>query len=265
MEQNVRAVIGRQLQASKLGLNPLGYRQYKGSAAKARTCRIMTCKLGVRNVNRRNLERSGQISPRLLSAVHTVKEFKHKLSKELEHLWQSLPGPQELESVELKATVVLCRKEFFVMPVESTENWDLEDEQSGKRVYLQLISTLVDPSTGKPMRTSEMAIENWTAANSSSTNLSTYEVNFKVKKDFGEPGALVVKSFHRNEFLLKDITVALPNHAKVHFACDSCVYNADNYAADRVFFTNKVSLSACYHLPCCAIATAQHSKIISPT
>lgn len=242
-----------------LRLDSLACRQYNESAAKTRTCTIITCKSGVRKAHRRNQERSrvrARTSPRLAversSAVHTVKELKHKLSTELEQLWQSLPGRKELESgfVELKATIVLCRKEFFVMPVEveGMQHWDLEDEQSGKKVYLQLISNSVDPSKGKGMRTSEVVITNWTEANSStsshiaSTNLSKYEVNFKVKLEFGEPGALVVKNFHRNEFLLKEITVELPNHASVHFVCDSCVYNVGNYAADRVFFTNKVGL-----------------------
>jgi len=101
--------------------------------------------------------------------------------------------------------------------------------------------------TGKAKRTSEVVIENWTEANSSksshiaATNLSKYEVKFKVKKDFGEPGALVIKNFHRNEFLLKEIAVELPNYECVHFVCDSCVYNVVNYATDRIFFTNKVS------------------------
>lgn len=97
------------------------------------------------------------------------------------------------------------------------------------------------------MRTSEVVIENWTEANSSTsshiaaTNSSKYEVKFKVKKEFGEPGALVVKNFHRNEFLLKEVAVQLPNHAWVHFVCNSCVYNVANYATDRHFFTNNVS------------------------
>ena len=255
----MRALVGRQLQGSTLGLNSLAYnRQCNESAAKPRTRDIVRCASSVRKANR-SQERpreKAQSTPRaalgLSSAVHTIRELKHNLSTDLEQLWQSLPGPGELEPgfVELQATVVLCRREFFVMPVEmdGMQNWDLEDERSGKKVCLQLISNLADPNTGEAMRTSEVVIENWTEANSStsshiaSTNLSKYEVNFKVKKDFGEPGALVVKNFHRNEFLLKEVTVKLPNHASVYFVCDSCVYNMDNYAADRVFFTNKVGL-----------------------
>lgn len=106
---------------------------------------------------------------------------------------------------------------------------------------------LLATGTGKAKRTTKVVIQNWTEANSSTsshiaaTNLSKYEVKFKIKKDFGEPGALVVENLHRNEFLLKEIAVELPNHACVHFICDSCVYNVANYATERVFFANKVS------------------------
>lgn len=105
---------------------------------------------------------------------------------------------------------------------------------------------LLITGTGKAMRTSEMMIENWTESSTSSSHIaSTYPtkfvVNFRVKKEFGEPGALFVKNFHRNEFLLKEITVEVPNRSSLHFICDSCVYNVDHYAADRAFFTNKVT------------------------
>ncbi|XP_073393492.1 probable linoleate 9S-lipoxygenase 5 isoform X2 [Physcomitrium patens] len=173
------------------------------------------------------------------------------MDRGLRQLLQSPPVLYEVESslVDLKATIVLCKKEFFESSVAAEDGkvWDLEDELSGKRVYLQLVSNDVDSSTGKAMRTSEMMIENWTESSTSSSHIaSTYPtkfvVNFRVKKEFGEPGALFVKNFHRNEFLLKEITVEVPNRSSLHFICDSCVYNVDHYAADRAFFTNKVYL-----------------------
>lgn len=246
----------QQLQGTMLEFKALSCRKYNEFAARLpRTCRVVTCKSGVRKEKRRKdtVQTKPRAAGRYSTTAHTVVEHKLDLCKEFETMWKSKQASQELESrfvVELKAIIVLCRKEFFDMPVETEGlmNWDLEDELSGKRVSLQLISTLADSSTGKAMRTSEVVIENWTAANSSTsshiaaTNLSKYEVKFKVKKDFGEPGALVVKNFHRNEFLLKEITVELPNHACVHFVCDSCVYNVANYATDRIIFANKVYL-----------------------
>lgn len=91
---------------------------------------------------------------------------------------------------------------------------------------------------------SEMMIDNWehTSPNHgfSSTNFITFELTFKVKKDFGVPGAFRIRNLHREEFLLKAVTIELPDHSAVHFPCDSCVYNTKAYNTDRIFFSNKV-------------------------
>lgn len=99
--------------------------------------------------------------------------------------------------------------------------------------------------TGRPKQSSAVAIENWTDVDpenhSPSSNVSRFNVDLKVEKDFGTPGALILKNFHRDEFLLKAVSIELPNESTVHFPCNSCVYNTDHYAADRVFFSNKVT------------------------
>lgn len=52
--------------------------------------------------------------------------------------------------VEIKATVVVCKKDFFVTPVAVPAGvftvCDQEDEELGKKVFLQLISEEADPS-----------------------------------------------------------------------------------------------------------------------
>jgi len=134
-----------------LELKALSCRKYNELSARLpRTCTIVTCKSGVRKEKRRV-----QISPRSArgysTAPHTVIEHKLNLRTEFETMWKSKQESQEVESrfvIELKVIVVLCRKEFFDMPeeTEGLKNWDLEDEQSGKRVSLQLVSTLADSS-----------------------------------------------------------------------------------------------------------------------
>lgn len=98
--------------------------------------------------------------------------------------------------------------------------------------------------TGRPKQSSAVAIENWTEVDpenhSPSSNVTRFNVDLKVEKDFGTPGALILKNFHRDEFLLKAVSIELPNESTVHFPCNSCVYNTNHYAADRVFFSNKV-------------------------
>lgn len=108
-----------------------------------------------------------------------------------------------------------------------------------------IITTLGVTVTGRPKQSSEVAIENWTEVDpenhSPSTNVTKFDVNLKVEKDFGTPGALILKNFHRDEFLLKAVSIKLPDKSTVHFPCNSCVYNTDYYASDRVFFSNKVA------------------------
>lgn len=75
----------------------------------------------------------------------------------------------------------------------------------------------------------------------SSINSTKLEITFLVVQDFGLPGALTVKNFLHDEFFLRSVAIELPDHSAVHFPCDSCVYNANEYPSDRVFFSNKVS------------------------
>jgi len=99
--------------------------------------------------------------------------------------------------------------------------------------------------TGRTKQSTEVAIENWTEVDPENhntyTNVTKFDVNLKVERDFGTPGALILKNFHRDEFFLKAVSIELPDETTVHFPCNSCVYNVDQYASDRVFFSNKVA------------------------
>ena len=120
--------------------------------------------------------------------------------------------------------------------------------------FLPCGSGLEITGTGKALRSTEMTIEKWTGGDSTtrcnlaSTNLSTFEVSFKVKNCFGAPGAIVIRNFHRNEFLLKAVTIELPGQEAVHFPCDSCIFNAESYTSDRTFFSNKVNIEFPVHV-----------------
>jgi linoleate 9S-lipoxygenase len=117
-------------------------------------------------------------------------------------------------------------------------------------------------ATGIGKLSHEMQIENWMespspsdTASGSSTGDGTYEsrfdLEFKVKKEFGVPGAFIIRNHHRDEFFLKSVTIELKaaqgdeesdHNSTVHFICDSCIYNTKAYKSDRIFFSNKVYL-----------------------
>lgn len=62
---------------------------------------------------------------------------------------------------------------------------------------------------------------------------------FKVDKNFGMPGAILIENHHPNWFFLRYITLHTPSSV-LYFQCNSWVYNYRHYDSPRVFFTNQV-------------------------
>lgn len=88
-------------------------------------------------------------------------------------------------------------------------------------------------------------LENWPTLSAGATvGDTTLKAEFQLDKDFGTPGAFIIKNFHKSEFYLKTVTLQnVPGKGKVHFSCYSWVYPADKYKYDRVFFANQVIVS----------------------
>lgn len=89
----------------------------------------------------------------------------------------------------------------------------------------------------------ECPVKNWDKVEDSmESGFVEYPVTLLVPKDFGTPGALVVRNKHRNEVFVKSLSVTLPDGKEVYFLCDSWVYNVNKYKCDRIFFSNQVYL-----------------------
>ncbi|KAJ1420344.1 PLAT/LH2 domain [Sesbania bispinosa] len=68
---------------------------------------------------------------------------------------------------------------------------------------------------------------------------SAFSIHFDYDSNFGIPGAFYIKNYMSTEFLLVSLTLEdIPNHGTIHFVCNSWIYNAKNYQADRIFFAN---------------------------
>ena len=71
---------------------------------------------------------------------------------------------------------------------------------------------------------------------------SEFGVTFKYNASQGIPGAIIVKNKHLDQFFLKSITIEdFPGKGRIHFVCNSWVYNVNKYTYDRIFFANDVS------------------------
>ena len=76
-----------------------------------------------------------------------------------------------------------------------------------------------------------------------------YKVTFSWDESQGISGAIIVKNNHQDKFFLKSLTIEnFPGKGRIHFDCNSWVYNVDKYAYDRIFFANDVSALYRYHI-----------------
>ncbi|OMO76434.1 Lipoxygenase [Corchorus capsularis] len=109
---------------------------------------------------------------------------------------------------------------------------------SARGVFLQLVSTEVDPRTGEP-KVSKEAVLDWSKdyLNLYSDKVS-HEVQFVVDANFGVPGAILVTNKNQKEFYLESISI----EGLVHFKCQSWVQPEKLHPEKRIFFSNKAYL-----------------------
>ncbi|KAL2337924.1 hypothetical protein Fmac_012370 [Flemingia macrophylla] len=70
-----------------------------------------------------------------------------------------------------------------------------------------------------------------------------YDIHFEWDANFGIPGAFYIRNLTHDEFFLVSVTLEdIPNHATIHFVCNSWVYNFKKYKKDRIFFGNNTYL-----------------------
>ncbi|CAK9874762.1 unnamed protein product [Sphagnum jensenii] len=127
---------------------------------------------------------------------------------------------------------------------------DAEDSLLDRKVLLQLVSSdQVDPGTKIGKLGKECEVLNWNLVQDSLISEDvTYPVTLLVPKDFGTPGAFIVRNKHMNEFFLKSLSLTLPdnssgNKTQVFFPCNSWVYNEKKYQCNRIFFSNQAFLT----------------------
>jgi len=92
--------------------------------------------------------------------------------------------------------------------------------------------------TGKAFVSKETPIEKWFKLESMVAQDIDFKVEFAVPKNFGVPGAIIVKNEHPNEFLLVAFNLTLPDQSEAHYITNSWVYKTGSEG--RIFFLNKV-------------------------
>jgi lipoxygenase len=147
------------------------------------------------------------------------------------------------EVVEYFGTAVIMKKLQMLEIIDRVA--DIQDDTSelvgGKRVTVQLISTNIDPHTGKAMMSNKEIFPGWPALEGMAIQNVVFQLRFTVSKTFGVPGAIIVHNGHPNEFLLISFNLELPDRSTAHYVTESWVYNTEK-TDGRIFFRNKAYL-----------------------
>ncbi|XP_049351543.1 linoleate 9S-lipoxygenase B isoform X4 [Solanum verrucosum] len=148
---------------------------------------------------------------------------------------------------KVKGRVILMKKNVLGFTDISASVVDGVADLLDQKVSIQLISVEVsfaaDGLVGK--RSNPAYLESWlTHITPIIAGESTFSVTFDWDhKEFGVPGAFIIKNLHLNEFFLKSLTLEdVPNHGNIHFVCNSWVYPSFRYKSDRIFFSNQAYL-----------------------
>ncbi|XP_076947195.1 putative linoleate 9S-lipoxygenase 5 [Bidens hawaiensis] len=132
------------------------------------------------------------------------------------------------EDNKVKGTLVLTNNHSFLTTI---------DELLGRKlVSLQLISA--ESTAAKGFR-GKLGKETPLTKGD-----STFELEFDWDDEDGVPGAFLIINRHRKEFYLKTLTLThVPNVGRLHFVCNSWIYNEEHYTKGyRVFFSNQTYL-----------------------
>ncbi|KAL6966376.1 linoleate 13S-lipoxygenase [Sarracenia purpurea var. burkii] len=105
----------------------------------------------------------------------------------------------------------------------------------GKSILLELVSSELDPKTGKERET----IKSYARRKSEKDDEVKYECEFKVPDGYGEIGAVLVENEHHKEMHLKTIDLDGLSNGTLTLNCNSWVAPKSEIKEKRVFFTDK--------------------------
>ncbi|KAL1313404.1 hypothetical protein HN51_039960 [Arachis hypogaea] len=116
----------------------------------------------------------------------------------------------------------------------------IADSMIGRCIFLELISTDIDPRTKGPKKSKEAVVKDWSKKSNVKAERVTYTAEFIVDSNFGDPGAITVSNKHQREFFLESITIEGFASGPLHFPCNSWVRpTTKDHPGKRVFFSNK--------------------------
>ncbi|KAI4381046.1 hypothetical protein MLD38_007163 [Melastoma candidum] len=138
-------------------------------------------------------------------------------------------------SIMVKAVLTVKTGGSILSRIGIKEGLDGVIDLFGKSILLELVSSEIDPKTGKERET----IKGYAKKTGEKDGEAKYECTLEVNGDFGEIGAVLMENEHHKEMFLEDITLEGLHNGPVTISCRSWVASKFDNPQKRVFFINK--------------------------
>ena len=108
--------------------------------------------------------------------------------------------------------------------------------------FIDLLMLSYPTETGKGKLSEKANLNYGKSSVRNGEKIITYKIKFQVEQEFGIPGAILIKNKDKHRFFLQSASLSIPNNQTIQFDCNSWVYPVKQTGADRVFFSNTVSI-----------------------
>ncbi|KAI4387390.1 hypothetical protein MLD38_005228 [Melastoma candidum] len=139
------------------------------------------------------------------------------------------------ESIKVKLVLTVKTGDSILSRIGVKEGLDEVIDLLGKSILLELVSSELDPKTGKEKET----IKGFAKKTGEKDGEAKYECELEVDGDFGAIGAVIMENEHHKEMFLEDITLDGLHTGQVTISCRSWVASKFDNPQKRVFFFNK--------------------------
>lgn len=140
---------------------------------------------------------------------------------------------------KVRAAVTVKRKAKEGIKEKIANQLDAFSDKIGRNIVLELVSTEINPRTGRAKASSAAVLSDWFEKKDVKAERVVYLAEITVDSSFGEPGAITVINKHQKEFYLENIIVEGFACGPVHFPCNSWVQSTKDHPNKRIFFSNK--------------------------
>ncbi|XP_075086986.1 lipoxygenase 6, chloroplastic isoform X1 [Nicotiana tabacum] len=159
-------------------------------------------------------------------------------NKKTTNLVEKLVSSGKSGNLDVRAVITLRKKMKEKITDKIEDQWESFMNGIGRGILIQLISEDIDPVT-KSGKIAESYVRGWLSKPSDHPYIVEYAANFRVPRDFGRPGAIIITNFLDKEIHLVQIVVHNFNEGPIFFSANTWIHSRKDNPESRIIFQNQ--------------------------